>query len=468
MEVVLDRLLRALPDLVVLIVSLLGQIAGLVWLIGWRAAGASRRTKISPSPRWARCRWRLPCSTFLLRFPRVSRHFPGWWISWGTGLVDRLGHAFAVLARGMLCAMDSRRAWRSGHSPARRHFFQTAYAAVFAAPPAVLGYGVFIQRHQLFLREHNLEIPDLRRDLDGLRLVQLTDIHLSPFLSRAELQRAVDMANETRAHIALVTGDLITTFRDPLDNCLDSLAQPPRRRRRFRLHGESRNLRQRRGLRGTRRRAPRNAVPALGRPRRCALATPSSIWRASIINGSRRPYLVGAEKLVVPGALNVLLSHNPDVFPVAARQGYDLTIAGHTHGGQIRVEILSADLNPGRFYTPYVDGVYRKGPASIFVSRGIGTIAIPARVGRSSRGFAGALMPYPDRQRHSRESRGACRRCSTTPAGRYDRILCLGDLVGYGADPNAIVDWARENVTAVIRGNHDRVECRPAIPASFG
>jgi predicted phosphodiesterase len=40
--------------------------------------------------------------------------------------------------------------------------------------------------------------------------------------------------------------------------------------------------------------------------------------------------------------------------------------------------------------------------------------------------------------------------------GRYDRILCLGDLVGYGADPNAIVEWTRENVTVVIRGNHDR------------
>jgi len=41
--------------------------------------------------------------------------------------------------------------------------------------------------------------------------------------------------------------------------------------------------------------------------------------------------------------------------------------------------------------------------------------------------------------------------------GRYDRILCLGDLVGYGADPNAIVEWARESATVIIRGNHDRV-----------
>lgn len=41
--------------------------------------------------------------------------------------------------------------------------------------------------------------------------------------------------------------------------------------------------------------------------------------------------------------------------------------------------------------------------------------------------------------------------------GKYDRILCLGDLVGYGADPNPIVEWARESLTAIIRGNHDRV-----------
>ena len=40
--------------------------------------------------------------------------------------------------------------------------------------------------------------------------------------------------------------------------------------------------------------------------------------------------------------------------------------------------------------------------------------------------------------------------------GRYDAILCLGDLVGYGADPNAIVEWARPNLRAVVRGNHDK------------
>lgn len=41
--------------------------------------------------------------------------------------------------------------------------------------------------------------------------------------------------------------------------------------------------------------------------------------------------------------------------------------------------------------------------------------------------------------------------------GQYDQVACLGDLVGYGADPNYVVEWARASVSAIIRGNHDRV-----------
>ena len=82
-----------------------------------------------------------------------------------------------------------------------------------------------------------------------------------------------------------------------------------------------------------------------------------------------------------PAALNVLLSHNPDVFPVAARQGYNLMLAGHTHGGQVTVEILDQSVNPARFFTPYVYGLYRSGAAAAYVTRGIGTIGVPVRFG---------------------------------------------------------------------------------------
>ena len=95
----------------------------------------------------------------------------------------------------------------------------------------------------------------------------------------------------------------------------------------------------------------------------------------------REPYLHGAERLIAPGAVNVLLSHNPDVFPVAARQGYNLLLAGHTHGGQVTIEILEQSINAARFFTPYVYGVYQAGAAAAYVTRGVGTIGLPTRIG---------------------------------------------------------------------------------------
>jgi predicted MPP superfamily phosphohydrolase len=92
-------------------------------------------------------------------------------------------------------------------------------------------------------------------------------------------------------------------------------------------------------------------------------------------------YLEGGERLVQPQHFNLLLSHNPDVFRVAAQKGFDCTLSGHTHGGQLTVEILSEHLTLARMFTPYVYGVYRQDDAAIYVSRGVGTVGVPARVG---------------------------------------------------------------------------------------
>ena len=56
-------------------------------------------------------------------------------------------------------------------------------------------------------------------------------------------------------------------------------------------------------------------------------------------------------------------------------------LAGHTHGGQVTIEILKQTINVARFLTPYVSGLYVERGASCYVTRGIGTIGIPARLG---------------------------------------------------------------------------------------
>ena len=75
-------------------------------------------------------------------------------------------------------------------------------------------------------------------------------------------------------------------------------------------------------------------------------------------------------------------------------QGYDLTIAGHTHGGQVDVEILHQHVNVARYFTPYVRGLYRHQKSSVYVSNGLGTIGVPVRLGAPPGDFGSSPVRY--------------------------------------------------------------------------
>ena len=71
-------------------------------------------------------------------------------------------------------------------------------------------------------------------------------------------------------------------------------------------------------------------------------------------------------------ALQILLYHSPDLFPLAAELGIDLHLAGHTHGGQLRLPLFGALVTSSAFWKRYEAGLYRKGASTLYVSRGIG------------------------------------------------------------------------------------------------
>ncbi len=262
------------------------------------------------------------------------------------------------------------------HQPLRRCFFR----ATLAAPAAAAGYGILLGRRDFRVREQRIVIPNLPAALDGLRCVQLTDIHYGPFLSAAELRRVVGLANELPRDFCFLTGDFISRTPEHLEECLRLLS------------------------------ALRTDAPVLGcmgnHESYAACETPLEHaaarlgWRflrdakqsfrfadaQLVIAGvdyqwKKHEYLRGAEQLREEGAFNLLLAHNPDVFPRAASLGFDLTIAGHTHGGQVDVELLDQHLNVVRVFTPYTNGLYDLAGKKCFVSAGVGTIGVPLRIG---------------------------------------------------------------------------------------
>jgi predicted MPP superfamily phosphohydrolase len=102
------------------------------------------------------------------------------------------------------------------------------------------------------------------------------------------------------------------------------------------------------------------------------------------------------EPLVRRDMANILLSHNPNSFRRAAELGIELSLAGHTHGGQVKVEIVDHNVSPARLMTPFVAGLYHLPmnghggtatgssglqKAALYVNRGLGTIGFPVRLG---------------------------------------------------------------------------------------
>jgi uncharacterized protein len=307
--------------------------------------------------------------------PTVRRMFPAEYrAKWIPTMITTT--FFAAIATAV-CVFLRRRV-PAFHSE-RRKFLNRATAAVCAVPTVALATG-FITRKDFYIREVEVPIPGLPRDLEGLRLLQVSDFHTGAFFSVNDVGRVVDAANQLRPDLAFITGDLITDEYDPLDACLRQLA---------RLKATS-------GVWGCMGNHEIFAHVQNYVQRQAALLGMTFLRQQAVklkfgdqainlvgVDYQRRnmPYLVNVEPLVDLSSFNLLLSHNPDVFPVAAAKGFDLTLSGHTHGGQINFEILGRNLNITDFFTPYTKGLYTQPTSSIYVTSGLGTIGMPVRLG---------------------------------------------------------------------------------------
>ena len=288
----------------------------------------------------------------------------------------------------------------------RRRFVQGATAFAGAIPFGLGAYGFLIGRHAYRVHEVDLPIASLPRELDGLRIAQLSDIHIGSYMSAPEVRRAVAMANELNPDLSVVTGDFITGPRDPLEACISELSALRAPLGVWGCNGnheiyadaqeESAKLFAQHGMKLLRQ---ENAEIDWRGGKFNLIGVDYQLARSR--SGRRLAMLVSAGSLMRRGMPNILLSHNPSSFPRSAELGMDLMLAGHTHGGQVRVEILDRHFTPARFLTPYEAGLYKRplgsssalddaevwsaqpsAPASlVYVNRGLGTIGAPIRLG---------------------------------------------------------------------------------------
>jgi uncharacterized protein len=302
-------------------------------------------------------------------------------------------------------------------NPSRRYFFRTASALAGATPFLSVMYGFAAERLDYRVRRVDIPTANLPPALDGMKIVQLSDIHLSGYMSRADVRRAVEMANAEGADLAVVTGDLITGAGDPLADCVEEISQLRAPLGIFGCNGNheiyARSEDAAQGLfaqAGMKLLRHESAQLTFRGAKLNLLGV--DYQRERTPSGHRLQMLPDLAPLVRRDMPNILLSHNPNTFNRAAELSIELSLAGHTHGGQIQVEILDHRLSPARFITDYIAGAYfrplsmpaaniralkdanhsasNEAPISshaqpalsvLYVNRGLGTVGAPVRLG---------------------------------------------------------------------------------------
>jgi predicted MPP superfamily phosphohydrolase len=283
---------------------------------------------------------------------------------------DAAARHFAALQRGVP-VLDP-------PSPDRRRFLQQTFVAVSATPFLATGYGLLYGRLDVEVTRLRIRLAGLPAAFEGFRIAQLSDFHISPFLTANEIRRCVTITNRLKPDLIVMTGDFVAWDPEAEGEVVQALS----------------------GLR-----APCGVFGCLGN-HETETQTEDSITRlfaaqnVRILRQEHAPIrlcgetlnligvddsllrLRGVESLMMSDTVNILLSHDPDNFDRAAQLGIDLTLAGHTHGGQLSLEFLRRGLCLSRFETPYVSGWYEKPSGQqLYVNRGIGTTGFPIRLG---------------------------------------------------------------------------------------
>lgn len=256
------------------------------------------------------------------------------------------------------------------------------FALLLCCGLSLFMWSFVIEPDRVVVKEVTIALPEWPRAFDHLRIVAVSDLHVgSPHIDVDKLQQIVSMINQQHPDLVVLLGDFVIqgvwggNFVGPEVTA-----------------GVLKDLRARMGVYAVLgnhdwwydgfqvRRALSNAdIRVLENDVTQVQQNGGSIWLVGLAD-------LWAAKQDIPGTFAkitdanpvIVLSHNPDVFPQLPARAI-LTLAGHTHGGQVNLPIFGRRVVPSQFGQRYAIGHIQEGNRHLFVTPGIGTSIIPVR-----------------------------------------------------------------------------------------
>ncbi|QQS31624.1 MAG: metallophosphoesterase [Acidobacteriota bacterium] len=229
------------------------------------------------------------------------------------------------------------------------------------------------EANSLSLERVNIELKRLPRKLDGFRIIHLSDIHHSPFTGVEHIERVVKITNRLHPDLIVLTGDYVshhTEYVAPVAELLGQLKAP------HGVHACLGNHDHWTDAELVTRSFRDEGINLLVNEGFRLEVEGGAFWLAGVDDHMVGKTDVKASLLgSFPDEMKMLLAHNPIIFREAARYGVDLTLSGHTHGGQIRVRDAEKGIIPRRRKA----GLHRNRGSQLYITRGIGTVVVPVR-----------------------------------------------------------------------------------------
>jgi predicted MPP superfamily phosphohydrolase len=264
----------------------------------------------------------------------------------------------------------------------RRRFLQMALLAAASMPFAISAYGAIAARSRKVIERVTVPITGLAPQLDGLTIVQMSDIHSGFFMNESRMREYVEIANGLDPDVMALTGDFVATKSEQVGPFIKAISGLKARHGVYGCLGnhdmftdsvevlESAFLEA-----GFELLRSRNKVIDIDGARLNVVGVDYIGMDPDIQN------LNDALRGIKLEGTTILLLHAPYHFPQAAKAGIHLTLSGHTHGGQIALTFGDLIITPARLSTIFLAGLFKIGESHLYVNRGLGTTGPPIRIG---------------------------------------------------------------------------------------
>ncbi|TRX66306.1 metallophosphoesterase [Carboxylicivirga sp. M1479] len=283
-------------------------------------------------------------------------------------------------------------------SISRKKFLSQVGIVMASVPFISLLFGVLKGRFSFSKQYTKLSFPNLPDAFDGIKIVQISDLHLGSLNSNyEEMEEAVRLINDEHPDLICFTGDLVNNFYEETIGWEKVFTKLNARIGKFSILGNhdygdyskwpSAHAKQH-NLNNIKSAHNRLGFNLLNNKSQTLEINGDKIAISGVENWGHHPFpqygdLKKASRGIEEIPFKLLLSHDPDHWDAEVKEktDYDLTLSGHTHGMQFGITFKNFQWSPAKYKFRRWAGLYNEGKNFLYVNRGLGYLGMPVRVG---------------------------------------------------------------------------------------